>query len=66
MKLQEETMWKLFYIGGPWPYWQCRTPHGIYNFQATDEYDAILKRDGERSRLHNVVQQVRAGNEKQI
>lgn len=34
-------LWKPFFVGGRWPYWQCATPTGPYNFQANDEATAI-------------------------
>ena len=33
-------MWKLYRVGGRWPYWQCATPHGPYTFQADTEQEA--------------------------
>jgi hypothetical protein len=41
-----------FYIPHPvneaWPYWQCATPFGPYNFQAADIVEACSICDRER------------------
>jgi hypothetical protein len=44
----ESQLWKLYHVGGRWPYWQCATPVGPYNFQADDERAAQKIVDRER------------------
>lgn len=34
-------LWEPYYVGGKWPYWQCRTPYGPWNFQAKDRDEAL-------------------------
>jgi len=40
--------WVPYYIGGRWPYWQCATPTGPYNYQAKDARAAWKWADRQR------------------